>query len=502
MNSITKLLLLTAALIAALWLLCLPLRAESYHVEDPPKMWVPSAIGSAQDDYFFWAGKTTGQPGQSVWWNFKWAIPASLSGLAPCDGRIHVAGMGKQPFQIWVRSSTSLPWVVATNQPGRYAVDFPVYAYPATVDLYLGGPSVPTLCLLDKIELGYPDVPPSPLNPPDTADLVIVFPRAFQRPVERLCGIRRAAGLAVYAVALEDIQAAYGAGAGAIKAFLADFDQPPASLLLAGNGTLNVENHPDYRRCLIPPVPSRKFDATPFGTLTTYGLDMPYGDRDGDGLPETAVGRIPAEVPSELETAIDKIVAFETSAASKALIFSATGAGDVAASVATNYSGETTLLRQENYKTPAAFKAAILGAINTGEYRLVAYMGHGNECAWGDQVFFKAGDVAALTNPVPVLLIGAACYATSFASPDRAFCSIAIDALRKPDGGAVAAWGGAMETTMPAAATAVSRILACTGTLGEAALQIAADKHKTVAPWTADADVLLGDPTMRIGGAR
>ena len=42
--------------------------------------------------------------------------------------------------------------------------------------------------------------------------------------------------------------------------------------------------------------------------------DAPYGDVDGDGVPDLAVGRVPADTPAEAKEYLDRVVAYETDA--------------------------------------------------------------------------------------------------------------------------------------------------------------------------------------------
>jgi hypothetical protein len=42
--------------------------------------------------------------------------------------------------------------------------------------------------------------------------------------------------------------------------------------------------------------------------------DAPYGDVDGDGVPDLAVGRVPADTPAEAKAYLDRVVAYETDA--------------------------------------------------------------------------------------------------------------------------------------------------------------------------------------------
>ena len=51
-----------------------------------------------------------------------------------------------------------------------------------------------------------------------------------------------------------------------------------------------------------------------FGGDPSIASDNPYGDLDGDHLPEIAVGRIPADSPEQLQAALERVIAFEQQA--------------------------------------------------------------------------------------------------------------------------------------------------------------------------------------------
>ena len=50
-----------------------------------------------------------------------------------------------------------------------------------------------------------------------------------------------------------------------------------------------------------------------WGSEAEIGTDNGYGDLDGDGVPELAVGRIPAASPAELRAILGRTIAYETS---------------------------------------------------------------------------------------------------------------------------------------------------------------------------------------------
>jgi len=51
----------------------------------------------------------------------------------------------------------------------------------------------------------------------------------------------------------------------------------------------------------------------PWGTTPTLPGDFPYGDLDGDGVPEAAVGRLPVDSAEQLQAVLQRLAAYEDS---------------------------------------------------------------------------------------------------------------------------------------------------------------------------------------------
>ena len=67
----------------------------------------------------------------------------------------------------------------------------------------------------------------------------------------------------------------------------------------------------------VPVVPTEYVDATVnirWGSEPTIATDQPYADGDGDGSPDLAIGRIPADTPEELSAVIRKLLRYERQA--------------------------------------------------------------------------------------------------------------------------------------------------------------------------------------------
>ncbi|QDV21939.1 C25 family cysteine peptidase [Aureliella helgolandensis] len=134
-----------------------------------------------------------------------------------------------------------------------------------------------------------------------------------------------------------------------------------------------------------------------FGGEHMLASDNPFGDLDNDGIPELAVGRIPANSPAELQRVLDRIVAFETQQDSTSwrrdvhMVAGVGGFGALADSVIEMTTRQFLAQRipgwsnvsmthasaQSNYcPDPELFSSTLINRINQGGM-LWVYIGHG-----------------------------------------------------------------------------------------------------------------------------
>ena len=229
----------------------------------------------------------------------------------------------------------------------------------------------------------------------------------------------------------------------AIRNFLAqafrNWSGRPAYVLLAGNGTYDYRNFLKAGDNLVPPA----MFATEFGLFCSDSL---YGDINGDGLPELAVGRLPAVNAAELQRMIGKIISYEAQpapATGSALVVAGKPdvANDFPASAA--QAGETLtrkFLPQVLDGSIETNVAVMRGALQTslaGGLDLLAYFGHGAVDSLGMEGYLTKADVPSLppTARLPVVL-AATCLSGQYAVPN-ANC-LAEDLLLKDQGGAIA----------------------------------------------------------------
>ena len=160
----------------------------------------------------------------------------------------------------------------------------------------------------------------------NAADYVILVPPEAWRPdfraaLQPLVDFRNAQGLRTLIMDVESLYNRYSYGVVdplAIRAFCSEgytngVSHPLRYLLLAGSGALDFKHQRlsvnDYSACLIPPmIAGQRFLS---GEGMTVALDGAFGDVNGDGVPEIAIGRLPTTKTQELGVVVQKTIAYE-----------------------------------------------------------------------------------------------------------------------------------------------------------------------------------------------
>ncbi len=343
---------------------------------------------------------------------------------------------------------------------------------------------------------------PSSLRQPSSgADFVIITHSDFAQVIEPLAVLRREQGLVVAVVDIEDIYDEFSFGQKrplAIKDFIffarTIWRRPPRFLLLVGDATLDPRNYTGRGDSDF--VPTKLIDTL---VLETASDDW-FGDSDDDGVPEVAIGRLPARTPAEASSVIGKIVAYDRlEGSSRVLLVSDRddGYGFSASSKHLKTLVPAQFVVNEidrNITDDQTARAMLLQALNSG-IKLVNYTGHGASDLWRGNLL-TAADGASLTNSNRLaLFVSMTCMNGFF--HDTHIESLA-ESLLKARGGAVAVWASS-GLTAPGGQTAMDVDLFTRlfegMPVGEAII-----KAKSA---TLDGDVrrtwiLLGDPAMRL----
>jgi len=432
----------------------------------------------------------------------RMAAPAlsrvSIDGLADRSLRVVDLGRPSQPREIAVRFSASDAGTRAT-----FAVPLgagsALYAFTGERVLSPQGIVANAPSTLSRRE--------------NAADLVIVAHPSLLPSLEALQRFRAGQGIATTLVDVTDVydEFAYGQKTPyAIRDFLAQaavgWRRPPRYVLLAGDASFDPRDYlGEGDNDLVP----AKLVRTAY--MKTDSDDW-YVDRDGDGLPELAIGRLPARTPDEARTMVAKIVAADASSRTGApewakRVLLVTGAAD-------DYDFPAATARLQAFLPPGVTSAEVsIGALGAGGAReaivsgfnsgqlVVNFAGHGSTGVWMERadggLVFGGTDAAALTSGAP-LVVAMTCLNGLF--DDLWTESLAETLLKAPAGGAAAVWASS-GLTEPSAQSpmneALFRRLFAGGPVRLGDAMVAAKAA------TFDLDVrrtwiLFGDPTMRL----
>jgi hypothetical protein len=171
-------------------------------------------------------------------------------------------------------------------------------------------------------DAAYVAAPALTLSADNAADMVIVthpdFHPAGSDLVWQAYLARRSASMRVMTVDIEQIYDAYSYGLvdpTAIRSFLqaaaAAWGRPPKYVLLVGDASYDYKNYtgdPLNKNW----VPTMMFeDLGDYTYMGRYPSDAWFADVDGDGYPDSAVGRLPARSYAEFAGMLTKIMAYE-----------------------------------------------------------------------------------------------------------------------------------------------------------------------------------------------
>jgi hypothetical protein len=282
----------------------------------------------------------------------------------------------------------------------------------------------PTVTGVPTLSAYYP--PSDLINPTTGADEIIVAHGDFITAIQPLADRRRAQGLRVRVVDVEDIYTLFNGGVfhpEAIRSFVAHAyanwpGRPPSLLLLVGDGNFNFKgynptSYGDFVPTRIPPY--LEFADPDQGEVP---VDSRYGDVDWDGMPEVAVGRIPANSAAEVKGVVDKIIAYEneTSAAWMGRVLHVADDGEY---VNEGYSQVLDYLAQEHLPTSIETRtvyledycanpsyspcpSATLALTQTWSAggALLSYAGHGSVHRWAHEPLLLNRQLQSLTGTV------------------------------------------------------------------------------------------------------
>lgn len=320
------------------------------------------------------------------------------------------------------------------------------------------------------------------------ADMVIIAARALAPAIEPLRARRASEGISSVVVDVQDLYDEFGfgqRGPQALRQFLSrtrEWKRAPKFVLILGDASIDPRNY----------LGLGAFDYVPTKLVPTFYMktasDDWFVDFDDDGVPQLAIGRLPARTLAEAETMVRRIVDRDTN-------------GNDTISFVTDTDPEFDFADAAHALadlTPAAMPKTFANSATSANFAslLFTYIGHGSVDFW-NAGSFTGGGAHQLTN-APKLPIVAAMTCLNGYFHDVYMSSLAEALMTNPSGGAVAVWTSSTLTEpVPQLEMAeeMFRQLFGGASVGEAAMRAKAA--------TSDQDVrkswiLFGDPSMKL----
>ena len=284
-------------------------------------------------------------------------------------------------------------------------------------------------------------------NPANQADYIIISHRDFIDSIQSLAAFRRAQGLSVMVVDVEEIYDQFNHGIFspvAIQKFLrhayTHWRAPkPTYVLLVGDA------HYDYKGAIVElyrEALNRDYDLYPIYVPTFHGwapasgetaMDHHFVTVSGDDLlPDMFIGRLPVQSPHELDDMVKKIIDYEMKrqpglwqgrlmqVADNEMdnagddIFERASKHLIEEYIPVGYDTRKVYLRQIG--SPALANQAILTTIDEGVL-VVEYSGHGGTQTWADEGIFRIADAENLRNVHLPFIITTTCLNGQFDQP-------------------------------------------------------------------------------------
>jgi hypothetical protein len=286
-------------------------------------------------------------------------------------------------------------------------------------------------------------------NPENRAGYLIVTSDELRDAAQALAAYRGGRGSETMVVTYREIIDEFNDGISApeaIRSFLSyayrHWAVAPRYVVLAGDGTYDYKNLGGYGGNLVPPL----MVGMPDGL---FASDTVLGDVEGDdGIPEIAVGRLPAQTAPELQGLIDKIIAYETAVddpwMSRVIMLADNPdiAGDftsdseaILALMPDDLSVDRVYLAET---TASEARDRLMAGLSSGA-AILNYFGHGGVDRLAAEALLTAGDAPALANAERLPLVTAmTCNVGRFCIPG--YDCLAEILMLQPGGGAIAVW--------------------------------------------------------------
>jgi hypothetical protein len=293
-------------------------------------------------------------------------------------------------------------------------------------------------------------------NISNDAQYIVITADELSAGAQELADYRADRGLSTMVATLTDVFDEFSAGVYdpyAIRDFIAyaldNWASAPQYVVLVGHGTYDFKKF--YEQNSTPQYPIVIDNLIPVITVKTpygiYSSDNIYGDVDGDGLLDIALGRIPAKTDAEVRSVIAKIDGYETGFGvndKQHVLMVADKPDGVVTNNFPKDSDAVATLVSEDFSTEKIYYPGLdqldmrdqfVAEINSGA-RIVNYIGHGGYDRMSD--FFTLWDQGLLANSQYPVYVALTCLVGGFDFPFMD--SLGEDLMLKDGTGFVAAW--------------------------------------------------------------
>jgi hypothetical protein len=453
-------------------------------------------------------------------------LPVLPAGSGVLAVRLHVHGRTDHRHSVQARINGVLVGMVDFSGPTSALIEGAISAdalregansltltYTAS-----GGNPADGLLYLADLEMALPEDPTRPatverittfdpsLPPSARADYLIVTHALFRAEADRLAAVKRAEGLRPLVVDVERAYDLFSGGiveAASIRRLIQTIGTPLRYVLLLGDDTFDTHDYLGTGAYAF--VPSLLSWDGEFGRIPSENR---YADLDGDGRPEVAIGRLPAQTLADAAVLVDKIVAAGAvvAAADKFHVYAVDNTGPLdsasfrasADAMASRLPAGSTTTFADVTDGIATARAALFDGLRS-EPLATHYFGHAGPEVWADEALLTVNDVAALDMDAPTVLFVWSCEAGWYQNLFGPSINEAL--LLAPGKGAMAAFGPAGATLPEQQEALFSRVYAPWlfkgAPLGEAIRQAKIDALAAGAsPAVIDGWNLLGDPAL------
>jgi hypothetical protein len=272
-------------------------------------------------------------------------------------------------------------------------------------------------------------------------------------------------------------------------------------LLIAGADSIDYRDYDsDGSISLVPSL----YGATGFN-ITFGPIDPAYADVDGDGVPDVAMGRMPARTPDEMAAMVATSLRAATEPAPRTVtLVSDTADGiDFAATndaIAETFDGWTVRRADVDRQGVDGARTELVSALADGS-AYTMYLGHSSSHEWTSLGLFSSEAARTTPSSHPTVVVQFGCWNTYYVSPFADTMSHSF--LLNPNGAAAAVMGASTLTSaandIELAGYLADSMASGSLTVGEALLDAKRSVDRNASGTTADVLLgwtLLGDPAL------